>query len=382
MRAILSRGLSKRVASRATFARGFSGSADETYEFEIGRPFKAHRMDLDVSDTKVTATKSEMMEYYRLMVFYRRFEIVADTLYKQRLIRGFCHLYDGQEAVVIGMEAALKEGDSCITSYREHCHQLSRGDTAGRVMAELLGRATGSSGGKGGSMHLYRPQNNFYGGNGIVGAQVPLGTGVAFAHKYRNDGGVCVSAYGDGAANQGQIAEAMNMAGLWNLPAIFLCENNEFGMGTATNRASAAYEFYKRGDYLPGIWLDGMDVLASKKGFEIAAAHARAGNPIVVEASTYRYHGHSMSDPGTSYRTRDDVTNVRRERDCIDQTKNRIIEAGWATAADLKKIDKKVRAEVDEAVEFAKNSPLPQLTELESHMYTQPYLPRMVREGL
>jgi pyruvate dehydrogenase E1 component alpha subunit len=381
MRAFVSRGLAKRVAPRATFSRAFSG-ADETYEFDIARPFKTHNFDLDVSDMKVTATKSEMLKYYRDMVFYRRFEIVADTLYKQRLIRGFCHLYDGQEAVIIGMEEALKEGDSCITSYREHCHQISRGDTAGRVMAELLGRAGGSSGGKGGSMHLYRPQNNFYGGNGIVGAQVPLGTGVAFAHKYNKDNGVCVAAYGDGAANQGQIFEAMNIAALWGLPTIFLCENNEFGMGTSIERGSAAYEFYKRGDYIPGIWLDGMDVLASKKGFEIAAAYARQNKPIVVEASTYRYHGHSMSDPGTSYRTRDDVTSVRRERDCIDQTKNRILEAGWATAQELKKIDKAVRAEVDEAVEFAKASPLPQLTELESHMYTHPYLPRMVREGL
>jgi len=277
----------------------------------------------------------------------------------------------------------MNPGDSLITSYREHCHQLSRGDTPGRVMAELLGRSGGSSGGKGGSMHLYRPQNGFYGGNGIVGAQVPLGAGAAFAHKYRKDGGISVAAYGDGAANQGQIAEAMNMAGLWGLPIIFLCENNEFGMGTSTNRASAAFEFYKRGDYIPGLWLDGMDVLAARKGFKIAADYARQNKPIVVEASTNRYHGHSMSDPGISYRSRDDVASVRRERDCIDQTKNRILEAGWATPADLKKIDKAVRKEVDEAVEFAKASPLPNLEELQNNMYTElTYHPRMVRDGL
>jgi len=382
MKSILNRLPAKRLTQRALFSRGFS-SDNDTYTFEIGRPFKVHGdLDMDIVDTKVTTTKKELMDYYKTMVYYRRFEIVADTLYKQRLIRGFCHLYDGQEAVVIGMEAALKEGDSCITSYREHCHQLSRGDTAERVMAELMGRSTGSSGGKGGSMHLYRPQNGFYGGNGIVGAQVPLGAGLAFAHKYKKDNGVTVSAYGDGAANQGQIYEAMNMAALWGLPCIFLCENNEFGMGTSTNRASAEVQFYTRGDYIPGIWLDGMDVLATKKGFEYAAAYAREGRPIVVEASTYRYHGHSMSDPGISYRSKDDVNTVRRERDCIDQTKKRILEAGWATAAELKKIDKSVRAQVDEAVQFAKNSPLPNLEELQTHMYTHPFMPRMVREGL
>jgi len=372
-----------RLAPQAVFSRGF---ADETVTFDIGRPFKVHGSALDhvdVSDTKVTTTKSELMEYYRTMVFYRRFEIVSDTLYKQRLIRGFCHLYDGQEAILVGMEASGRKGDSCITSYREHCHALSRGATAGEVMAELLGRSGGTSGGKGGSMHLYNPSNGFYGGNGIVGAQVPLGAGAAFAHKYRKDGGVCIAAYGDGAANQGQISEAMNMAALWGLPMIFLCENNEYGMGTSTNRASAEVEFYTRGDYIPGIWLDGMDVLASKKGFKIACDYARNNNkPIVVEASTYRYHGHSMSDPGISYRSRDEVNSVRRERDCIDQTKNRILEMGWATAADLKKIDKAVRKEVDEAVVFAKASPEPNLDELAANMYTHTYPPRMVRDGL
>lgn len=372
---------SQRVLPRAVFSRGF---ADETATFEIGRPFKVHNLEgVDIDDVEVTATKSQMLEYYKTMVFYRRFEIVSDTLYKQRLIRGFCHLYDGQEAILVGMEDALQPGDSCITSYREHCHQISRGATPGAVMAELLGRSGGSSGGKGGSMHLYRPENNFYGGNGIVGAQVPLGAGAAFAHKYTKDGGVCVAAYGDGAANQGQISEAMNMAALWGLPLIFLCENNEYGMGTSTNRASASFDFYTRGDYIPGIWLDGMDVLASKRGFEIAANYARTNNkPIVVEASTYRYHGHSMSDPGISYRSRDEVSSVRRERDCIDQTKKRILDAGWATAADLKKIDKAVRKEVDEAVAFAKASPEPNLDELARNMYTHDFPPRMVRDGL
>jgi pyruvate dehydrogenase E1 component alpha subunit len=330
--------------------RGFSS---DSCEFEIARAFKGH--NLEPPDNTVTTTKEEMMEFYKTMVYYRRFEIVADTLYKQRLIRGFCHLYDGQEAIVIGMEKSIKKTDSVITSYRDHCHQIARGDTGARVMAELLGKAEGCSKGKGGSMHMYHPEGNFYGGNGIVGAQVPLGLGLAFAHHYRKDGGVAIAAYGDGAANQGQIAESMNMAALWKLPIIFLCENNEYGMGTAIDRASAASKFYKRGDYIPGLWLDGMDVLASKKGFAFAADWCRSGKgPIVVEASTYRYHGHSMSDPGISYRSRDEVQEVKRERDCIDQTRNRILDKGWATAAELKAIDKEVRKMVDSDAKFAK----------------------------
>lgn len=250
-------------------------------------------------------------------------------------------------------------------------------------MAELLGKATGCSGGKGGSMHLYYPQNNFYGGNGIVGAQVPLGAGVAFAHKYKKDGGLCIAAYGDGAANQGQIYEAANMAKLWGLPLIFLIENNKYGMGTSTARGSAQDEFYKRGDYIPGIWIDGMDVLAVKKGFAWAADYVRTNNaPLFVEASTYRYHGHSMSDPGISYRSREEVKSVQQSRDCIDQMKNRVLESGWATAAEIKALTKEVRALVDADVKFAQESPAPQLDQLDTNIYTEYYTPRPVRFGL
>jgi len=363
---------------RSSFTRAF---ASQTHTFNIVRPYKGH--SIEVPDNKVTTNRTELLSLHRQMTYFRRFEIVCDTLYKQRAIRGFCHLYDGQEAIVVGMEAALKKGDSVITSYRDHCHQITRGDTGDRVMAELLGKSTGCSGGKGGSMHLYYPKNNFYGGNGIVGAQVPLGAGVAFAHKYKKDGGLCVAAYGDGAANQGQIYEAANMAALWGLPLIFLIENNQYGMGTSTARGSAQPEFYRRGDYIPGIWLDGMDVLAVKKGFEYAADYVRTNNkPIFIEASTYRYHGHSMSDPGISYRSREEVKAVQEQRDCIDQTKARLLEAGWATQADLKQITKEVREEVDKNSEFALKSPEPNLEELPTHIYTHPFTPRPVRFGL
>lgn len=335
---------------------------------ELSRPFKGHK--LDPPPAVAYTSKEELLALYRVMSYYRRFEIVADTMYKQRLIRGFCHLYDGQEAIVTGMESALQRGDSVITAYRAHCHQLSRGDSGESAMAELMGKEPGCSRGKGGSMHMYHEPGRFYGGNGIVGAQVPLGAGLAFAHKYRKDGGVAVAAMGDGAANQGQVYEAANMAALWKLPMIFLIENNEYGMGTASKRASASTEFYTRGDYIPGLWIDGMDALACKAGFQFARDWCASGKgPIFVEAQTYRYHGHSMSDPGISYRSREEVSSVREGRDCIDKIKSQLMSLGGVDAATIKAIDKEVRVAVDQTVEFAKNAK--ELDEFE--MFTDVY---------
>lgn len=353
---------------RQAFVRAFSSADNPSHTFKLARPFKGHKLTPPVAE--VTATRNELMGFYRIMQLYRRFEIVADTLYKERLIRGFCHLYDGQEAVVVGLEAAIKPTDSVITAYREHCHQLARGDTPRRAMAELLGKFTGCSKGKGGSMHMYNVEKNFYGGNGIVGAQVPVGAGLAFKHKYLKDGGIAIAAMGDGAANQGQVYEAANMAALWKLPFIFQIENNEFGMGTSTRRASASTDFYTRGDYVPGLWIDGMDVLAVKAGFQFAAEWCRSGKgPLFLETQTYRYHGHSMSDPGVSYRSRQDIDTVRAERDCIENVKNRLLSLKWATESELKKIDKEVRAEVDDAADFARKSPFPPAEQLTADIY-------------
>jgi pyruvate dehydrogenase E1 component alpha subunit len=344
-------------------------SVSKTASFKVNRPFKVHKLDSMPSET-VETNAEEMIKFYSEMALYRRVEIVADTLYKQRLIRGFCHLYDGQEAVIVGMEHNLKKPDSIITAYRDHCHQISRGDSIESMFAELMGRRDGCSLGKGGSMHMYYKENNFYGGNGIVGAQVPLGAGIAFAHKYNKDGGLCVAAYGDGAANQGQVFEAANMAAMWKLPLIFLCENNDYAMGTATARHAASTTFYTRGDYVPGLWIDGMDVLAVKEGFRFATDYIRKGNgPLFVEVSCYRYHGHSMSDPGLSYRTRDEVSNVRASRDPIDNARNRIFEAGFATPAEIKQIDKDIKERVDIAAEKAKASPQPPVHELYENIF-------------
>ena len=317
------------------------------------------------------ANREELLDYYRQMLLIRRFEEKAGQLYGMGLIAGFCHLYIGQEAVVVGMEAAQVDEDSVITSYRDHGHMLASGIPARDIMAELTGRATGCSGGKGGSMHMFSKEAKFYGGHGIVGAQVALGTGLAFAHQYENDNGVTIAYFGDGAANQGQVYESFNMASLWKLPIVYVIENNKYAMGTSVERASAEIELYKRGISfeIPGEQVDGMDVLAVKEAAERAIEHARSGKgPVLLEMKTYRYRGHSMSDPA-KYRPKDEPKQVRETRDPIEHVKHLGLEHGLFSEDDLKVIDKEVKEIVADAAEYAQTSPEPDVSELMTDIY-------------
>lgn len=315
---------------------------------------------------------------YTLMAKMRRMETAADALYKQKLIRGFCHLNIGQEAVSVGMEAAIDKNDAVISAYRCHGFTMVRGGSVMGILAELMGRKDGVTKGKGGSMHMFA--HNFYGGNGIVGAQVPIGAGIAFAQHYRGEKSCTFSLYGDGAANQGQVFEAYNLAKLWDLPAVFVCENNQYGMGTAANRAAASTRYYTRGDYIPGIKVNGMDVLAVREACRFAKEYSTSGKgPLVIEMTTYRYGGHSMSDPGTTYRTREEIQHMRSQRDPITGLKNRILESGAAEESELKAIDKEMKAYVDQAVIEAKQSPEPNVEEMWTEVYVKGTEPDFVR---
>jgi len=314
----------------------------------------------------VQFTRDEELSAYREMLLIRRFEEKAGQLYGMGFIGGFCHLYIGQEAVVVGMQMAIKPGDQVITTYRDHGHMLATGMDPKGVMAELTGRQGGYSRGKGGSMHMFSKEKNFYGGHGIVGANVPLGAGLAFANKYRGNDNVCLTYFGDGAANQGQVYEAFNMAKLWHLPVIFIIENNRYAMGTAIERAAATTDFSRRGASfdIPGEQVDGMDVRAVRAAGERAVKRARAGEgPCILEMLTYRYRGHSMSDPA-KYRTREEVDRVREERDPIERVRRRMLEAGMVKEDDLKNIDGEIRTIVNAAAEFAQNDPEPAVSEL------------------
>ncbi len=313
----------------------------------------------------------ELLRYYRDMLTIRRFEEKAGQLYGMGLIGGFCHLYIGQEAVVVGLEATAKEGDQRITTYRDHGHMLACGMDPKGVMAELTGREGGYSRGKGGSMHMFSKEKDFYGGHGIVGANVPLGAGLAFANKYRGNDNICFTYFGDGAANQGQVYETFNMAALWKLPAIFVIENNQYAMGTAQRRSTSTPALHTRGEAfgIPGQEVDGMDVLAVKAAGEKAAAHCRSGEgPYILEMKTYRYRGHSMSDPA-KYRTREEVSKMREEHDPIDGLRKLIIENKAAEEDAIKEIDKEVRSTINEAAQFAQESPEPDESELWTDVY-------------
>jgi pyruvate dehydrogenase E1 component alpha subunit len=315
--------------------------------------------------------QEQELRAYRRMLLVRRFEEKAGQLYGMGLIGGFCHLYIGQEAVVIGMQMAIKEGDKVITGYRDHGHMLACGMDPKGVMAELTGRQHGYSKGKGGSMHMFSVERCFYGGHGIVAAQVPLGTGLAFANRYRGNDNVSLTYLGDGAVNQGQVYESFNMAKLWKLPVIYIIENNQYGMGTSVARASATIDLYKRGISfdIPGERVDGMDVRAVKAAGDKAVQWCRDRNgPIILEMLTYRYRGHSMSDPA-KYRSKEEVDKMRTEHDPIEQVRSRVLKKGFASEDTVKKMDAEVRAVINEAAEFATNDAEPDMAELYTDVY-------------
>ncbi|PIC00226.1 pyruvate dehydrogenase (acetyl-transferring) E1 component subunit alpha [Caulobacter sp. X] len=340
----------------------------------MARTRKAEASEGKAADTGVNAFvgKDELLKFYQDMLLIRRFEERAGQLYGMGLIGGFCHLYIGQEAIAVGMQSISQKGDQIITGYRDHGHMLAAGMDPREVMAELTGRAGGSSKGKGGSMHMFDVETGFYGGHGIVGAQVSLGTGLALANAYKGNGNVSYAYMGDGAANQGQVYESFNMAQLWKLPVVYVIENNQYAMGTAVERAASETAFHKRGVSfrIPGEEVDGMDVIAVREAGARATEHARSGQgPYILEMKTYRYRGHSMSDPA-KYRTKEEVDEVKTTRDPIDHIKERLAKAG-VTEDDLKGVDAEVKRIVAEAAEFARTSPEPDPSELYTDVYLE-----------
>ena len=319
----------------------------------------------------VELKKDKLIQLYRNMLLLRRFEERAAQKYTMGEIAGFCHLYIGQEAIAVGMQSQVRPCDSIITTYRDHGLMLANGADPKVLMAELMGKGTGCSKGKGGSMHIFDVKNKFYGGHGIVGASVPLGTGLAFAHNYKQDGGISFTYFGDGAINQGQVYEAFNMASLWKLPIIYIIENNKYAMGTSVERASATTDLYKRGENfgIPGYSIDGMDIFAIIDAAKMAVGHVKAGKgPILLEMKSYRYRGHSMSDPG-DYRTKEEVQNVKDTNDCLSNMKSHLLSEKIATEQECKMHDKEIQVIIKEAISFADNSDLP----LESELYTDVY---------
>lgn len=365
------------IVNGRLFVRQFASASAETVNFTLSdNSFRAYKCDPPSLDIDVT--KDEIVQLYKQMVVMRRMETAADALYKSKMIRGFCHLCTGQEAVSVGMESAITKDDAIITAYRCHGFTFVRGGTVHSILAELIGRSTGISKGKGGSMHMF--SKNFYGGNGIVGAQVPVGTGIAFTQKYLEKKNATFILYGDGAANQGQVFEAYNMAKLWDLPAIFVCENNFYGMGTSASRSSANTQYYTRGQYIPGLQVNGMDILAVKKACSWAKNWViNEQGPIILEMVTYRYGGHSMSDPGTSYRTREEIQHMRSTNDPITGLRQRILDYSIWTEAEMKQFDKEARAEVEEAVNKAQNDTQPDPDQLFTDVYAKGTEPPTIR---
>ncbi|KKY20106.1 putative pyruvate dehydrogenase e1 component alpha subunit [Phaeomoniella chlamydospora] len=375
-------GLARRtVTTDAASAHAENIPSEDDAPFEVklsDESFETY--ELDPPPYTLHTTKKELKKMYYDMVAIRRMEMAADRLYKEKKIRGFCHLSTGQEAVAVGIEHALEKEDHLITSYRCHGFALMRGGTVKSIIGELLGRRHGIAYGKGGSMHMFA--KGFYGGNGIVGAQVPVGAGIAFANQYNDNKNTTICLYGDGASNQGQVFESFNMAKLWSLPVIFGCENNKYGMGTSAARSSALTEYYKRGQYIPGLKINGMDVLAVKAAVQYGKEWTASGKgPLVYEYVTYRYGGHSMSDPGTTYRTREEIQRMRSTNDPIAGLKQKLLDWEVTTEDELKKIDKEARSKVDAEVEEAEKMDVPDATPevLYEDIYVRGSEPRYLR---
>ncbi|TFK46723.1 mitochondrial pyruvate dehydrogenase E1 component beta subunit [Heliocybe sulcata] len=384
LRPILARQTPFRVAARALQTSAATTqpldnpSKSEPFQVKLHEDsFHTYRLDAG-PELEVEVSKDMLITMYQQMTTMRRMEMAADALYKAKLIRGFCHLAIGQEAISVGLEHAITPQDLVITAYRCHPFAVMRGGTIKGVLSELLGRQAGMSNGKGGSMHIFTP--NFFGGNGIVGAQVPVGAGLAFAAKYMEKPIAAFSMYGDGASNQGQVFEAYNMAKLWNLPCVFVCENNKYGMGTSAERSSSNTQYFTRGDKIPGLQVNGMDIIAVLQACRFAKDWVVKGNgPLVMEFVTYRYGGHSMSDPGTTYRTREEIQRMRSTQDPIRGLQHYIEQWGLAPEEDLKRMDKAAKAEVDAAVEEAKASPEPKIEDLWTDVYYKGTEPPFMR---
>lgn len=348
-----------------------------TFTLNPTKPFKVWeggKTNLPAFNTEIEVSKEKLMATYGQMFKIRRMEHLCDQSYKLKKIRGFCHLYVGQEAIATGMENVLTYDDAIVTGYRDHAWHVTRGGTPYEVFAEMFAKQSGASKGKGGSMHMYNVKNNFYGGNGIVGAQVPIGVGLAWKHSYTNGQDApkacSVALYGDGAANQGQIFEVFNMAALYRIPCIFVCENNQFGMGTSKKRGSYQPDFYRRCEFIPGLYADGMDVLAVEETTRVAKEWCLGGNgPIIIEFDSYRYMGHSMSDPDSAYRNSKDIESVRSQRDCLSHCRNLLLSSELATEAEIKAMEKSIRKDVDEQHSKAFKSAPTNMEELVTDVY-------------
>lgn len=370
------------TAESSSLASGSIHDIHPTETFKVSlspESFNTHLLtEDDTPSLEVETSKEHLVKLYEEMVKMRRMEMASDQLYKQKLIRGFCHLAIGQEAVSVGMESGMKPTDKLITAYRCHPFTVQRGGTIKSVIAELFGREGGISKGKGGSMHMFTP--TFFGGNGIVGAQVPVGAGIAFAQQYMGTQDAVFAMYGDGASNQGQVFEAFNMASLWKLPCVFVCENNKYGMGTSAERSSMNTKYYTRGDVIPGLQVNAMDVLAVHQATQFASKYTLSGKgPLLMEMVTYRYGGHSLSDPGTTYRTREEIASMRSSSDPIQGLKTKMLEWSVIDEATLKRVDKSAKEEVDQAVEEAKQSPEPATKDLWTDIYYKGTEPEFMR---